>query len=99
MKRFVTVTGKDEGRQAGVGNLYAELFFKLSDQALFRGFSRFNLTSGEFPAARPLFTNWPLSYENAAVDVDQGGRGDQNHRLGGGLGWHAGQIARAPRAA
>lgn len=69
MKRFVTVTGKDERREAGLGNLDAELFLKLSDQALLWGFSDLNLTTGELPEARQLFTNRPLSYENAAVDV------------------------------
>ena len=99
MKRIVTMTGKDERGQAGVGNLYAELLIKLSDQALLWGFSNFNLTTRELPEARQLFTMWSLSYENASVDVDERGGGDQNHRLGGSLGLHAAAIARAPAAA
>ena len=99
MKRFVTMTGKDERGQTGVGNLYAELLIQLSDQALLWGFSEFNLTTGELPEARQLFTMRPLSYENAPIDVDERGGGDQNHRLGDSLGLHAAAIARASAAA
>jgi hypothetical protein len=93
------MAGKDEGGEAGFGNLYAELFIKLTDQALLRGFVFFNLTAGEFPVARQLFTTRPLSYENAAVDVDQRGRSDQNYRLGDSFGLHAGLIARGAEQA
>jgi hypothetical protein len=94
MKRFVSVTGKDERRQASPGNLYAELFIKLADQALLWGFSVLNLTAGELPEARQLFTTRPLSYENAPVDVHQRRGGDKNHRLCNIFGGHAGLIAR-----
>ena len=87
------MTGKDERRQTSLGNLDAELFFKLSDQALLRGFTFFNLTAGELPEARKLFTMRPLSYEDATVDIHKCGGGDQNHRFFDSLGLHAGLIA------
>ena len=82
-----------------MGNLNAELLVKLTDQALLWGFCLLNLTAGEFPEPRQRFTNRSLSYENASVDVDQGGRGDQNQWFCGSLGWHAGLIARPSPAA
>ena len=99
MKRFVTVTGKDKRRQAGLGNLYAEFLVKLSDQALLWGFSNFNLTAGELPEARQLFTMRPLSYENAPVDVDERGGGDKNYRLCNVVCSHDRLIARGLAAA
>ncbi len=61
MKRFVTVTGKDEGGEAGASNLYTQLFIQFPNQAFLWGFSGLNLTAGEFPEAGERFTLWSLS--------------------------------------
>ena len=77
------MTGKDERRETGLGNLNAELLRQLADQAFFGGFTLDKLTAGEFPEPFQRFTTRSLSYENPPFAVDQGGRGDQNERL-----WH-----------
>ena len=64
------MTGKDEGREASLGNLNAQLFVELADQALLGGFARIKLTAGEFPEPRQRFTTRPLSYENSPFGVD-----------------------------
>ena len=82
-----------------MGNLYAELLVKLSDQALLWGFPDFNLTARELPVARQLFTTRPLSYENAPIDVHERRGGDKNYRLCNVFGGHDGLIARGLAAA
>ena len=81
MKGFVTVTGKDEGCEAGLRNLNAELLFQLPDQALLWGFSGINLTTRKFPEPGERFTNRSLSYENPPVRINECGRRHQNERL------------------
>ena len=64
------MTGKYEGRETGLGNLNAQLFRELSDQAFFRGFARDKLTAGEFPEPFERFTTRSLSYEYSAFRID-----------------------------
>ena len=75
------MTGKYEGRETGLGNLNAQFFGELADQAFFRGFARNKLTAGEFPEPFERFTTWSLSDEYPAVDIDQRGRGYQDEWL------------------
>ena len=64
------MTGKDEGREARLGNLNAQFFRQLADQAFFRGFARNKLTAGKFPEPGERFTMRPLSYEYPAFHVN-----------------------------
>ncbi len=64
------MTGKHEGREAGLGNLNAQFLRELADQAFFRGFARNKLTAGEFPEPFERFTTPPLSYEYSPFRID-----------------------------
>lgn len=49
MEIGIGVRGKGERREAGLPDLYAQLFAKLADKRLFGPLSGFDFASGKFP--------------------------------------------------
>ena len=79
MKRFVTVTGKDERREAGLGDLNAKLLIELADQARLRAFPRINLTAWKLPQPFQMFTTWSFCDQHPSVGVNHGHGGDEEN--------------------
>lgn len=79
VKRIVTVAGKDEGREAGLGDLNAEFFFELPHQTRLGGFPRINLTARKLPQPFQMFTTRPFRDQDTPVHVNHGHGGDEEN--------------------
>lgn len=86
VKRLVTVRGEHERREAGLGDLDAQLLVQLADQAFLGRLARLDLAARELPQAGQLLALGPLADQHPPVDIDQGGGGDEDDRLAHGPG-------------
>jgi len=81
VKRIVTVTGKDERRQARFSDLNIKLLLQFTNETRLGGFALVKLTAWKLPQPFQRFTTWSLGDEHAPVDIDEGGGGDEDERL------------------
>ena len=77
MEILIAVTGEDEGRQAGLGDLDPQLFLQFADQAGLRRLPRLDLPSRKLPQAPKRLARRAAADEHPSVDVDQGAGGDE----------------------
>ena len=62
-----------------MGDRDPQFLLQLADQATLRRLAGLDLAAGEFPQAGELLALRPLADQHAAVGVDQGRGGDQQH--------------------
>ncbi len=91
MKALVTVRGEGERREAGFGDVDAELLLELADQRRLRRLARQHLTARKLPKPGHRLALRALRQQHAPVGVDERDGDDENDREFGAFSsgsWH-----------